>query len=53
MLPKKKKLEDYQLDLTSGALGHVTITLNALELVQTPDKRRLILLTVTDMGEAV
>jgi two-component system CheB/CheR fusion protein len=50
VLPKKRKLEDYQLVLTSGPLGHVTITLNALELVQTPDKRRLILLTVTDMG---
>jgi PAS domain-containing protein len=50
VLPKKKKLGDFELLLTSGALGRVTITLNALELVQTPGKRRLILLTVTDIG---
>ena len=35
-----------------GALGPRTVTLNALELLQTPDKRRLILLTVTDIGRA-
>lgn len=52
VLPKKKKLDDYRLVLTSGALGRVTITLNALELIQTADKPRLILLTVTDMGDA-
>ncbi len=51
VLPKKKKLEGHQLVLTGGTLGRVAITLNALELVQMPDKRRLILLTVTDMGQ--
>jgi two-component system CheB/CheR fusion protein len=52
VLPTQKNLEDYQLVVTGGSLGQVTITLNALELVQTPDKQRLILLTVTDMGAA-
>ena len=52
VLPKKKKLGDFALTLDSGALGPRTVTLNALELLQTPDKRRLILLTVTDMGGA-
>jgi len=51
VLPKRKTLDDFALRLDSGALGPRTITLNALELLQTPDKRRLILLTVTDMGE--
>jgi len=51
VLPKKKKLGDYKLSLTTGALGHRTVTVNALELLQTPDKRRLILLTITDIGE--
>ena len=46
VLPKKK-LGDFRLGLTTGALGPCTLTLNALELLQTPDKRRLILLTVT------
>jgi two-component system CheB/CheR fusion protein len=46
VLPRKK-LGDYRLRLTTGALGPCTLTLNALELLQTPDKRRLILLTVT------
>ena len=50
VLPRKRKLGDFELLLTSGVLGQVTITLNALELVQTPGKRRLILLTVTDIG---
>jgi two-component system CheB/CheR fusion protein len=49
VLPKKKKLDDYELSLVGGSLGPCTITLNALELLQTPEKRRLILLTVTDI----
>ncbi len=50
LLPKGQKLGAFALNLDSGALGPRTLTLNALELVQTPEKRRLILLTVTDMG---
>jgi two-component system CheB/CheR fusion protein len=49
VLPKKKKLDDYVLSLSGGALGPCKITLNALELLQTPEKRRLMLLTVTDI----
>ena len=49
VLPKKKKLDDYVLSLTGGALGPCKVTLNALELLQTPEKRRLMLLTVTDI----
>jgi len=49
VLPKKKKLDDYVLSLTGGALGPCKVTLNALELFQTPEKRRLMLLTVTDI----
>jgi hypothetical protein len=49
VLPEKKKLGDFRLSLTTGALGPRTVTLNALELLQTPEKRRLMLLTVTDM----
>ena len=49
MLPEKKRLDDYELSLTEGALGPCTVTLNALELLQTPEKRRLMLLTVTDI----
>jgi two-component system, chemotaxis family, CheB/CheR fusion protein len=49
VLPKKKKLEDYVLSLTGGALGPCKVTLNALELLQTREKRRLMLLTVTDI----
>ena len=52
VLPKKKKLGDYKLSLTTGALGRRTVMVNALELLQTPEKRRLILLTITDIGEA-
>jgi two-component system CheB/CheR fusion protein len=52
VLPKKKRLEDYELSLTLGTLGQRTVTLNALELIQDPKLRRLILLTVTDMGES-
>ena len=48
VLPKKK-LGDFRLSLTTGALGPCALTLNALELLQAPDKRRLILLTVTDI----
>ena len=51
VLPKKKKLGDFELGLDSGALGPRTVTLNALELLRAPDERRLILLTVTDMGD--
>jgi two-component system CheB/CheR fusion protein len=49
VLPKKKKLDDYVLSLTGGALGPCKVTLNALELLQTREKRRLMLLTVTDI----
>ena len=52
VLPKKRNLGDYKLSLTTHALGHRTVTVNALELLQTPEKRRLILLTITDIGEA-
>src|SRR5665648_237022 len=48
VLPKKK-LDEYVLSLTGGALGPCKVTLNALELLQTPEKRRLMLLTVTDI----
>jgi PAS domain-containing protein len=49
VLPKKRKLGDYELSLTGGSLGPCTVTLNALELLQTPEKRRLMLLTVTEI----
>ncbi len=49
VLPKKKKLDDYVLSLSGGALGPCKVTLNALELLQTPEKRRLMLLTVTNI----
>jgi two-component system, chemotaxis family, CheB/CheR fusion protein len=49
VLPTKRKLDDYVLSLTGGALGPCKVTLNALELLQTPEKRRLMLLTVTDI----
>ena len=49
VLPAKKKLDDFKVSLTTGALGPRTMTLNALEVLQTPGKRRLILLTVTDI----
>ena len=53
VLPKEKALGDFELSLTTGALGPLTMTLNALELLQTPGKRRLMLLTVTDIeGDA-
>jgi two-component system CheB/CheR fusion protein len=47
VLPKKKRLDDYVLRLSGGVLGPCTVTINALELLQTPEKRRLMLLTVT------
>ena len=49
VLPEKEKIDDFELSLTSGALGQCTVTLNALELVQAPEKRRLVLLTVTNI----
>ncbi len=49
VLPKKKKLDDYELVLTAGTLGRCTATLNALELIQKPEKRRLMLLTITNL----
>jgi two-component system CheB/CheR fusion protein len=49
VLPAKKRLEDYEVTLAEGTLGPCTVTLNALELLQTPEKRRLMLLTVTDI----
>jgi two-component system CheB/CheR fusion protein len=49
VLPKTKKLGDYGLRLAGGSLGPCTVTLNALELIQNPEKRRLMLLTVTDI----
>jgi len=53
VLPEKKRVEDYQVRLSAGKTGPRTVTLNALELVQDPTLRRLILLTVTDIGGAV
>lgn len=50
VLPQQKSLGDYELKLADPAVGQRTITLNALELLQTPGKRRLMLLTVTDLG---
>ena len=47
VLPAKKRLEDHEVTLAESALGPCTITLNALELLQSPEKRRLMLLTVT------
>jgi two-component system CheB/CheR fusion protein len=47
VLPKKKRLADYELDLARGASRPCTVTLNAIELVHTPGRRRLMLLTVT------
>ena len=49
VLREKKKLGDFKVSLSTGALGPRTVTLNALELLQTPGKRRLMLLTVTDI----
>ena len=49
VLPEKERIDDFELSLTSGALGQCTVTLNALKLVQAPEKRRLVLLTVTDI----
>ncbi|MEI7813911.1 MAG: PAS domain-containing protein, partial [Coriobacteriia bacterium] len=49
VLPKKKKLEDYEVRFAAGKTGPRTVTLNALELVQDPTLRRLILLTVTNV----
>jgi two-component system CheB/CheR fusion protein len=49
VLPSKKKLDDYELGLTEGSLGPCTLTLNALELVQDPRRRRLVLLAITDI----
>jgi two-component system CheB/CheR fusion protein len=49
VLPKKKSLGDFKVSLTTGALRRRTVTLNALELLQIPGKRRLMLLTVTDI----
>jgi len=49
VLPNKKRLDDYVLSLSGGAPGPRKVTINALELLQTPEKRRLMLLTVTDI----
>jgi two-component system CheB/CheR fusion protein len=53
VLPKKKRLGDFELRLIAGKLGRRTVTLNALELVRKPKLRRLILLTITDIGEDI
>jgi PAS domain-containing protein len=47
VLPKKKRLADYELDLTAEVPRPCIVTLNAIELVHTPGTRRLMLLTVT------
>lgn len=45
----KKKLDDFELSLTDGVREPRTVMLNALEGVQAPKKRRLMLLTVTNI----
>ena len=50
VLPKMKSLDDFRLSVATSALGPCTVTLNAIELLQTHDKRRLMLLTVTDVA---
>ncbi len=50
VLPEKRTLGDYKLSLAGGARGPSIVTLNARELIQAPEKGRLMLLTVTDMG---
>ena len=53
VLPEKRTLGDHQLRLAQGTPKARTITVNALELVRlSPAKRRLILLTVTNVGGA-
>ena len=53
VLPETRKLGDYELSLSEGALGPCTATLNALELVRALGKPRLILLTVTAIERGV
>ena len=50
VLPKMKSLDDFRLSVATSALGPCTVTLNAIELLQTHDKRRLMLLTITDVA---
>jgi len=52
VLPKKKKLDHFELSLDTGPLGPRTLTLNAAEVLQAPGKRRLMLLTITDIGDS-
>jgi two-component system CheB/CheR fusion protein len=51
VLPTNTTLSDYELGLSGGARQSRTATVSAVELVQSIGKRRLILLTVTDLGE--
>ena len=48
---KRVRLEDHEVRLAAGKTGSRTVTLNALEVVQDPGLRRLILLTVTGIGD--
>ena len=50
VLPTNTRLDGHELSLGDGAGQSRTATVNAVELVQSLGKRRLILLTVTDLG---
>ena len=52
VLPKKKELGYYQLKLVGKKRAPREVTLNALELIQAPGKRRLMLLTITSVDGA-
>jgi two-component system CheB/CheR fusion protein len=53
LLPKvlllHEAIEDYELNFTSQKLGPCTVTLDAVELARSTGRRRLILLTATDV----
>jgi nitrogen-specific signal transduction histidine kinase len=52
VLSNDRPLGEHQLSLADKRNGPISINLNALELLQEPGKRRLILLTVTASGGA-
>ncbi len=47
ILPEKRRLDGYKITLVEGAMEPCAVTLNALELLPTPGKQRLVLLVVT------
>jgi two-component system CheB/CheR fusion protein len=51
VLLEKRTLGDFDVSLAGGARGPRTVTLNARELIRASEKGRLMLLSVTDMGE--